>query len=53
MMFGIINKLTPQIPVYFISQPFVLAGGFLLVYFTVAEFLQIFIAAFSSWLRHG
>jgi flagellar biosynthesis protein FliR len=53
MMFGIINKLTPQIPVYFISQPFVLAGGFLLVYFTIAEFLQIFIAAFTSWLRHG
>ena len=24
---GFINKLTPQIPVYFISLPFVIAGG--------------------------
>jgi flagellar biosynthetic protein FliR len=53
LMFGIINKLTPQIPVYFISQPFVLAGGFLLLFFTVGEVLQIFITAFSAWLRRG
>ena len=24
---GFVNKLTPQIPVYFISLPFVIAGG--------------------------
>lgn len=53
MMFGIINKLTPQIPVYFISQPFVLAGGFILLFFAAAEFLNIFMAAFGNWLLHG
>ncbi len=53
LTFGLINKLTPQIPVYFISTPFVLAGGFFLLYFTVGEFLQIFIAAFASWLQKG
>ena len=24
---GLVNRLTPQIPVYFISGPFVIAGG--------------------------
>ena len=31
---GLINKLTPAIPVYFVSVPFVLFGGFLLLYLT-------------------
>ena len=47
---GILGKLTPQIPVYFISVPFVLAGGFLILYFTSGEMLQIFMGGFSEWL---
>lgn len=47
---GLTNKLTPQIPIYFISLPFVLAGGLFLLYFTIGEYLQLFIAGFSSWL---
>lgn len=50
---GIANKLTPQIPVYFISLPFVLFGGLLVLYFTVGEFLRIFTAGFASWLAAG
>lgn len=50
LMFGIMGKLTPQIPVYFISIPFVLAGGGIILYFSSSEFLQIFIAGFSDWL---
>jgi len=50
LMFGILGKLTPQIPVYFISIPFVLAGGGLILYFTSTEILQIFIGGFSEWL---
>lgn len=50
LMFGILGKLTPQIPVYFISTPFVLAGGGLILYFTGSEFLQIFISGFTDWL---
>ena len=50
LMFGILGKLTPQIPVYFISLPFVLAGGGVILYFTCAEFLHIFITGFSAWL---
>jgi flagellar biosynthetic protein FliR len=50
LMFGILGKLTPQIPVYFISIPFVLAGGGIILYFTSAEFLHLFIVGFSEWL---
>lgn len=50
LMFGILGKLTPQIPVYFISVPFVLAGGGVILYFAFDEFVQIFINGFSEWL---
>jgi flagellar biosynthesis protein FliR len=50
LMFGILGKLTPQIPVYFISIPFVLAGGGIILYFAADEFLQIFISGFTDWL---
>lgn len=38
---GFVNKLAPQIPVYFISLPFVLAGGIMLLYFGVGTFLAL------------
>ena len=47
---GLINKLTPAIPVYFISVPFVLLGGFLLLYLTSDELLTQFMIGLSSWL---
>jgi flagellar biosynthetic protein FliR len=47
---GLINKLTPTIPVYFISIPFVLFGGFLLLYLTSDELLTQFMLGVSSWL---
>jgi flagellar biosynthetic protein FliR len=50
LMFGILGKLTPQIPVYFISVPFVLAGGGFILYFAFGEFVQIFINGFAEWL---
>jgi flagellar biosynthesis protein FliR len=53
LMVGIANKLVPQIPVYFISMPFVLAGGLLLLYFTIGEALRLFMAAFVAWLTTG
>ena len=51
--FGLVNKLTPQIPVYFISLPFVVCGGLFVLYFTLHDFLIIFIRTFSTWLAHG
>lgn len=50
LMFGILGKLTPQIPVYFISIPFVLAGGGVILYFASGEFVQIFMSGFAEWL---
>jgi flagellar biosynthetic protein FliR len=50
---GLTNKLTPQIPVFFIAMPFVTAGGLMLLYFTVAEFMAGFMAAFAAWLALG
>ena len=47
---GLINKLTPTIPVYFISVPFVLVGGFLLLYLISDELLTQFMVGLSSWL---
>jgi flagellar biosynthetic protein FliR len=47
---GLANKLTPQIPVYVISLPFVIAGGLFLLYFAIGDFLRLFIDGFASWL---
>lgn len=43
---GFLNKLTPQIPIYFISLPFVLLGGLLLLYLGVGTLLTLFGAGF-------
>ncbi len=43
---GLINKLAPQIPLYFISTPFALAGGLLLLYFGIAAMLDQFANGF-------
>ncbi|EKF17129.1 flagellar biosynthetic protein FliR [Nitratireductor pacificus] len=43
---GFINKLTPQIPVYFISLPFVIAGGLILLYFAIGSLLGLFAQGF-------
>lgn len=50
---GIINKLTPQIPVYFISIPFVLAGGLFLLLLTIKQILELFDVAFAGWIAGG
>jgi flagellar biosynthetic protein FliR len=50
MAIGLVNKLTPTIPVYFISVPFVLFGGLLLLYLVSDELLTQFIVGFSAWL---
>jgi flagellar biosynthesis protein FliR len=50
---GFANKLTPQIQVYFIATPFVLAGGLFLLYFASREMLAMFMAGFSMWLHEG
>ena len=50
---GLVNKVTPQVPVYFISLPFVVAGGVFLLFFTIRQILFVFMTSFSQWLVTG
>ncbi len=52
-LIGLAGKLAPQIPLYFITVPAVVAGGLLLFYASCEPFLQISNAAFSAWLSEG
>ena len=46
LMIGVLNKLTPQIPIYFISLPFLIFGGLILMYFAIPTFLMLFVEGF-------
>lgn len=52
-LFGIANKLIPQIGIYFISLPFVVTGGLVVLYFVLSDFLRLFMADFANWLSTG
>lgn len=45
---GFVNKLVPQIPVYFISLPFILAGGLVLLYLGLGTLLSLFADGFGD-----
>jgi flagellar biosynthesis protein FliR len=45
---GLLNKLSPQLPIYFISLPFVLAGGILLAHFALPDLLSLFVQTFAE-----
>ncbi|NKN34806.1 flagellar type III secretion system protein FliR [Agrobacterium sp. a22-2] len=44
---GLINKLAPQIPIYFISTPYLLVGGLFLVYLSIAALVRQFAENFT------
>jgi flagellar biosynthesis protein FlhA len=50
---GLANKLTPQIPVFFISMPFMIAGALAVLYSTGGHAVAIFTDGFAQWLRQG
>ncbi|MFD1695835.1 flagellar biosynthesis protein FliR [Roseibium aestuarii] len=50
---GLVNKLTPQIPVYFIAMPFVIAGGMYLLFLLGAEGILLFLDGYATWLKTG
>ncbi|MEZ2132998.1 MULTISPECIES: flagellar biosynthetic protein FliR [unclassified Sinorhizobium] len=45
---GFINKLAPQIPVYFISTPYLVMGGLFMFYLSIAELVSQFADSFSN-----
>lgn len=50
---ALVNRLTPQIGIFFVATPFIVAGGLLLLYFTARPMLGEFMAAFAAWLTTG
>ena len=50
---GLANKLIPQISIYFVSLPVVLAGGLIVLYLNIDELLRLFTAEFQSWITTG
>ena len=45
---GMINKMAQQIPVFFISTPYLIAGGLFMLYLSIAAMLKQFADAFPS-----
>ncbi|MEM8976124.1 MAG: flagellar biosynthetic protein FliR [Pseudomonadota bacterium] len=52
-LFGLMNKMIPQVAVYFISLPFVIAGGLFLLFAALSQMLLTFLGEFSAWLALG
>jgi flagellar biosynthetic protein FliR len=50
---GLLNRLTPQIPVFFISGPFLITGGLFLLYFISNSMVTAFMADFADWAVRG
>ena len=43
---GLINKMAPQIPVYFVSTPYAVMGGIFLLYLALASIIEEFVRGF-------
>ncbi len=50
---ALVNRLTPQIQIFFVSTPFVVAGGLMLLYFTIKPAIDAFLIGFGAWLHTG
>jgi flagellar biosynthetic protein FliR len=50
---ALVNRLTPQVQVFFIAMPFVAAGGLILLYLTIKPAIDAFVAGFGAWLISG
>jgi flagellar biosynthetic protein FliR len=50
---SIINRVTPQISIYFLSAPFVIIGGLFLTYLTIKSYLDQFVIGLAAWLSSG
>jgi flagellar biosynthetic protein FliR len=50
---SLINRLTPQIAIFYMAMPFTIAGGLLLLYFSIKPLLGEFMSGFDAWLITG
>lgn len=51
--FALLNRLVPQIAIYFVSTPFVLFGGLVVAYATVDTLLPLFMQAMAALIARG
>ncbi len=50
---SLINRLTPQIAIFYMATPFIVGGGLLLLYFSIKPLLGEFMSGFEAWLISG
>jgi flagellar biosynthesis protein FliR len=50
---SLVNRLTPQIQIFYVAMPFVAAGGLALLYFTAKPAIEAFLMGFAAWLVSG
>ncbi|MGD0564882.1 MAG: flagellar biosynthetic protein FliR [Roseiarcus sp.] len=50
---SLINRLTPQIAIFFVATPFIVGGGLVLLYFSIKPLLGEFMSGFAAWLVSG
>lgn len=53
LLFSLANKLMPQVPIYFVSIPFVISGGLALLVLAAPDMLMIFMQSFKQWMLSG
>lgn len=47
---ALINRVTPQIAIFFIAPSFIVTGGILIIYYTIRGQISEFSSAFSNWI---
>lgn len=50
--FGFLNRMTPSVPIYFVSAPFLIAVGVYWFYAMTPDVFASFSTDFSAWLRN-
>ncbi|BGE87456.1 MULTISPECIES: flagellar biosynthetic protein FliR [Methylosinus] len=53
LAFGFLNRMTPQVPVFFVSTPLLIGLGCYWFYLMADDFFAAFISSFGSWLLTG
>lgn len=51
--FALLNRLVPQIAIYFVATPFVLLGGLLVAYGVIDRVVPAFVEALSAFIARG
>jgi flagellar biosynthetic protein FliR len=53
LAFGFLNRMTPSVPVYFVSTPLLIGLGIYWFYVMADDFFTAFASAFGAWLLSG